>query len=445
MASYDYAEIKAESGAYVLEAGDYQIKLMSDAHTVIDSRTVTVDREYIYNEANDGARSTDGTEAVNLFDDVSYGEDIIWVSRADWEGTLPAERSPESREADQEIIDLLNDSSYEEDEEAGVITVESGDLMLADMAGLDYDDSKWEELLNQLSVEDMSELIQLGGWSTPAVGSIDKPYLMEVDGPAGINDVMTGLNGNQFMTDNVLCSTWNKELAQKKGELLGTEAATLHIAGIYAPAVNTHRSPFGGRNFEYFSEDGYLAGTMAAAQINGIQSQGVYCYLKHFALNDQETNRSDGGLCTWANEQTIREIYLRPFEIAVKEAGTQGIMTALNRFGTVNASESSELLQGVLEQEWGFRGTIVTDSIMACDYINIDRALLAGTDLVLSMMRTDFLTADSLETAMGNQAMRQACHDILYTQANSGALDTVKQPTPYWLFIVIGVDVVNKK
>lgn len=180
---------------------------------------------------------------------------------------------------------------------------------------------------------------------------------------------------------------------------------------------------------------------MVSAQISGIQSQGVYCYLKHFALNDQETNRSDGGLCVWATEQAMREIYLKPFEIAVKEVDVQGIMAALNRIGAVNVSESSEMLQGVLENEWGFQGTIVTDSIMACDYINIDRALLAGTDLVLSMMRTDFLTENSLETATGNQAMRQACHDILYTEVNSSALDTVKQPTPYWLYIVIVADI----
>ena len=441
MASYDYAGLKAEGGAYVLEQGEYQIRLMDDAHNTIDSRIVTVDRDYIYNDANYGARSTDGEEAVNHFDDVSYGENSIWVSRADWEGTLPLERSTTSREAKKETVDLLKDRSYEEDGQAEEITVSSGNLTLADMEGLEYDDPLWNDLLSQLSVEDMSKLIQLGGWSTPAISSIGKPYLMEVDGPAGVNDVMTGLNGNQFMTDNVLCATWNKELARKKGELMGAEAASLHVAGIYAPAANIHRSPFGGRNFEYFSEDGYLSGTMVSAQISGIQSQGIYCYLKHFALNDQETNRSDGGLCVWTTEQAMREIYLKPFEIAVKEADVQGIMTALNRIGAVNVSESSEMLQGVLENEWGFQGTIVTDSIMACDYINIDRALLAGTDLVLSMMRTDFLTENSLETATGNQAMRQACHDILYTEVNSSALDTVKQPTPYWLYIVIVADI----
>lgn len=441
MASYDYAGLKAEGGAYVLEQGEYQIRLMDDAHNTIDSRIVTVDRDYIYNDANYGARSTDGEAAVNHFDDVSYGENSIWVSRADWEGTLPLERSTTSREAKKETVDLLKDRSYEEDGQAEEITVSSGNLTLADMEGLEYDDPLWNDLLSQLSVEDMSKLIQLGGWSTPAISSIGKPYLMEVDGPAGVNDVMTGLNGNQFMTDNVLCATWNKELARKKGELMGAEAASLHVAGIYAPAANIHRSPFGGRNFEYFSEDVYLSGTMVSAQISGIQSQGVYCYLKHFALNDQETNRSDGGLCVWATEQAMREIYLKPFEIAVKEADVQGIMAALNRIGAVNVSESSEMLQGVLENEWGFQGTIVTDSIMACDYINIDRALLAGTDLVLSMMRTDFLTENSLETATGNQAMRQACHDILYTEVNSSALDTVKQPTPYWLYIVIVADI----
>lgn len=438
MASYDYQGIKAEGGAYVLEAGTYQIKLMNDAHTVVDSREVIVDRDYIYNDEHDGARTTDGIAATNHFDDVSFGENITYVSRADWEGTLPTERAPETREA---IIAILNDTSYQEDENAKDIVVEDNGLTLADMKGLSYDDPQWEKLLNQLSVEDMSELIQIGGWATVSVASIDKPYLMEIDGPAGVNDVMTGLNGNQFMSDNVLCATWNKELAKRKGECFGAEAVALHVAGLYAPAVNTHRSPFGGRNFEYFSEDGYLAGTMVAEQIKGIQEQGVYVYLKHFAVNDQETNRSDGGLLTWLNEQSMREIYLRPFEIAVKEADVTGMMTALNRLGAVNVSESSALLTTVLENEWGFDGAIVTDSIMACGYINIDRALLAGTDLVLSQMRTDFLTDNTLHTATGNQAMRKACHDLLYMQANSVALETVKQPVPYWLFGIIGVDV----
>lgn len=441
MASYDYSGIKAEGGAYVLEAGEYRIKLMNDAHTLIDHRTVTVKSDIIYNEENDGARSSDLTEAVNLFDDVTYGEDLQYVSRADWEGTLPAVRAADTREAGEEIIAALEDASYPGDEDAAEIQVENSRLSLEEMIGLSYDDPQWEKLLNQLSVDDMSRLIQLGGWATVSVSSIGKPYLIEVDGPAGVNDVMTGMNGNQFMIGSILSATWNKELAERMGEYLGAEAAAMHVAGIYAPAANTHRSPFGGRNFEYLSEDGYLAGTMTAAEIKGIQSKGVYCYLKHFALNDQETHRSDGGLCTWANEQSMREIYFRPFEIAVKESAVQGMMTALNRLGTTNAPESHALLKNVLEQEWGFRGTVVTDSIMACSYVNADRALLAGTDLILSQMRTDFLTDHSLNTAAGNQAMRNACHDILYVEANIGALENAVQPVPYWLYALILADI----
>lgn len=441
MASYDYSGIKAEGGAYVLEAGQYLIKLMNDAHTLIESRTVTVDNDIIYNLENDGARSTDGVAAVNQFDDVTYGENLKYVSRSDWEGTLPKERRNSAREASETVIASLEDTGYEEDEALEEIIIEKNNLRLVDMAGLEYDDPQWEKLLNQLSVDDMSRLIQLGGWATTSVASIDKPYLIEVDGPAGVNDVMTGMNGNQFMIGSVLCTTWNQELAERMGVLLGEEAAAMHVAGIYAPAVNTHRSPFGGRNFEYFSEDGLLAGTMVAAEIRGIQTNGIYCYLKHFALNDQEIHRSDGGLCTWANEQAMREIYFRPFEIAVKEADVWGMMTALNRLGTTNVSESSALLGTVLEQEWGFRGTIVTDSIMACSYTNADRALLAGTDLILSQMRTDFLTDNSLKTSTGNQAMRKACHDILFTEANSSALENEVQPVPYWLMVLVVVDI----
>ena len=249
-----------------------------------------------------------------------------------------------------------------------------------------------------------------------------KPAIVECDGPNGVNNIMASYNGTQLTGQSVLGYTWNKELAQRMGELFAQEATALKVGGLYAPGADTHRSPFGGRNYEYVSEDGLLTGEIVAAEVRGIQSQGVYCYVKHFALNDQETHRGDaGGLVTWANEQSMREIYLRPFEIAVKDGGTMAIMSSYNRLGTTPTAESHALLTQVLRNEWGFRGSVVTDCILSADTVNINRGLRAGNDLYLAFLQDKMLTSDTLDTAAGHQALRNACHNILYTEANSSS------------------------
>lgn len=426
MASYDYTGVKAPGGAYVLEAGDYQVSLRRNSHDVVDTRTVTIDRDYIYNDANDGARSTDGVAATNQFDDVSFGGGVTYLSRADWAGTFPT-MAPAEKEAPAEIKDALDNPAPVENPNVDDVTYGAKNgLTLADMTGLSYDDPQWDKLLDQMTLNEQKMLVSNGGWMTFSAKSVGKPAIVECDGPNGVNNIMASYNGTQLTGQSVLGYTWNKELAQRVGELFAQEATALKVGGLYAPGADTHRSPFGGRNYEYVSEDGLLTGEIVAAEVRGIQSQGVYCYVKHFALNDQETHRGDaGGLVTWANEQSMREIYLRPFELAVKDGGAMAMMSSYNRLGATPTAESHALLTQVLRNEWGFRGSVVTDCVLAADTSNINRALHAGNDLYLAFLQDKMLTSDTLDTAAGHQALRNACHNILYTEANSSSTFTV--------------------
>lgn len=442
MASYDYAGIKAKGGAYVLEAGDYTIQLQSDSHNVIDSRTVTVNRDYIYNDDNDGARISDTIAATNQFEDVSNGTGITYLSRADWAGTFVTEHAAQSKEATAEQVEALTGERTYDDSETEDIVFKNHGLKLADMKGLDYDDEKWDQLLEQVSLKEMEMLISNGGWCTLAVDSVDKPYLSECDGPNGINNIMAGINGNQFTGQSVLGFTWNTELAERMGEAFGAEAIEYGIAGLYAPGLNIHRSPFSGRNYEYLSEDGTLTGMIGAAEINGIQSKGVYCYTKHFAVNDQETNRSQGGLCTWANEQAMREIFFKGFELAVKEGHSMGMMSSYNRLGTTPVAENSALLMTVLRDEWGFKGAVITDCVMACYTRDINASLRAGNDLQLTILAQGSLTDETTGTPAGHQAMRRATKNILYMIANSSALENNKSHLYGFQIVLILIDII---
>ena len=439
MASYDYTGVKAKGGAYVLEAGEYTISLRSDSHTVIDSRTLTIDKDRIYNDSNDGARSTDDVAATNQFDYASFGECTSYVSRADWEETFPKERAAASREAGAAALDAINNKSNGLVDTAEDIAVVNHDLKIEDMKGLAYDDPKWNDFLEQIPVSEMVNLVSNGGWATQEVPSVGKLGYTEVDGPNGINNIMAGSTGNQFCAQSVLACSWNTELAYDMGETFAQEAVAMKIAALYAPAMNIHRSPFSGRNYEYYSEDGLHSGKMAAAETQGIQSQGVTTYCKHFAVNDQESNRDSGGLLTWVNEQAMREIYIKPFEIAVEEGGTRGIMSSFNRIGEICAAENADLLTTVLRNEWGFRGTVITDCILQLSYINIDRAIAAGNDLILSLMNMQAPSEAVTNSPAGHQVLRTATHNILYTSANSIGQEVSAIPVPYWLYITVAV------
>ena len=426
LASYDYTGVKAEGGAYVLGAGDYGIQLQTDSHNVVAKKTIHVDEDVIYDDAHDGKRASDLVEAKNRFDAAGSDADLTYVSRADWTGTMPTERTPVSTEASDKILDAIKNKEPLGNSEAEDVTFGAKNgLKLSDMKGLDYDDPQWDKLLDQVTLDEMKILVGNAGWMTAGVKSVDKPALVECDGPNGVNNILGQVNGTQLVGQSNLGYTWNTELAVRVGELFAQEAKALNIAGLYAPAANTHRTAFGGRNYEYVSEDSLLTGKIVAAEAKAIQGQGVYCYLKHFAVNDQETHRADsGGLVTWLNEQSLREIYLRPFEICVKEAGNTGMMSSYNRIGATPVAESKELLTDVLRGEWGFKGAVITDCTMAAGTSDVNRSVRAGNDLNLNYLQDTAMTADTTDTAAGHQALRRATKNVLYMVANSDALES---------------------
>ena len=442
MASYDANVNKA----YVLDAGDYIISINSDSHTVIDSRTYNVPSTIVYGEGN--ARSTDNAVATNEFDFADGG--VTYLSRADgFANYAEATAAPASYEMSDELkASFINNNNYDPNEynnadDVMPTTGADNGLQLVDMRGVDYDDAQWDTFLDQLTITDMDTLIALGGYQTAAVSSIGKVQTYDCDGPASINNNFTGVGSVGFPSAVMIASTWNHDLASEFGRSIGKMADEMNTTGWYAPAMNTHRSAFAGRNFEYYSEDGVLSGEMSAKAIQGAEEFGVYAYMKHFALNDQEANRCDM-LCTWADEQAIREIYLKPFEISVKEGGCDAVMSSFNYIGPKWAGACDELLNKVLRDEWGFVGMVLTDYFGVYGYMDADQAIRNGTDFCLVNYDTATNHVTDTTSATSVQAMRQASKNILYTVVNSRAYDAenLNMGMPTWQIVAIVVDVV---
>ncbi len=419
MASFDYQG----AGAYVLEAGDYAISINSDSHNAIDSKTYTVGSTVTYTDG----RASDETPAVSQF---GYAQgDVTYLSRADgFANYSDAVAAPASFEmADDVKAGFYNHTNYDptqfnDSNDAVPTTGAKNGLTIADLRGKDYDDPQWEQLLDQLTVDDMVQLIGIGGYQSVAIASVGKTQQVDCDGPASINNNFTQKASIGFPAGVVIAATWNTDLAHDFGASIGKMADEMDVSGWYAPAMNIHRTSFSGRNFEYYSEDGYLSGAMASNAVNGAAESGVYSFLKHFALNDQETHRTDM-LCTWSNEQAIREIYLKPFEMCVKnyEGKSMAVMSAFNYIGNKYAGANPELLNRVLRDEWGFRGMVLTDYFGGYGYQDSDIQIRNGGDFCLTpqMIEVSELTDKTSGTSL--QAARQACKNILYTTANSRA------------------------
>lgn len=430
MASYDSTGIKISGGGYILEAGDYVVSIRSDSHTVLDEETFTVDSDIDYSEG----RASDNTAATNQFQDYARG-DFVLLSRADgfanYEEACAApsedayEMSDETRtEVESYAASGYDGTLYDDSSDEMPTTGADNGLKLYQLTGLSYDDEKWDQLLDQLSFDDMVQMINLGGWQTAKVDSVGKIATSDCDGPAGLNNFITQAYGTAYPAEVLMAQTWNKDLMEKVGEAMGREYAEVNNYGWYGPAMNTHRSAFAGRNFEYYSEDGVLGGYLAAAQINGAAKYGVYPYIKHFALNDQETNRCSF-LLTYSDEQAIREVYLKPFELAVKnfEGTALAVMSSFNWIGTKPSCSNEYLLQNVLRDEWGFVGMVETDYNGSYGYMISDHAVRTGNDLMLGFGQaaTNVLPYNGAEqSATLVKAMRQACKNILYTVGNSG-------------------------
>lgn len=441
MASYDYKGAKA----YVLEKGDYDISIQSDSHHVIDHKAITVKDTVTY-DSDSNTHNGDKTVAANQFDDVAG--DVTYLSRADhFANYKEATAAPTNfKMSDKAKETFYNNSNYDpkkfdKDSDKMPTTGAKNGLKLSDMYGKDYDDADWDKLLDQLTFDDMDNLIANGGYGTQALKSVGKIQLTDADGPASLNNNFTGVGSIGFPASTAFACTWNKDLAKQFGEMIGDMAHDMHVAGWYAPAMNIHRNAFSGRTFEYFSEDSLLSGVMASSEISGAKSKGVYSFMKHFALNDQETKRTEM-LCTWTNEQAMREIYLKPFEMSVKEGGAQAVMSSFNYIGNTYAGADSALLQTVLRGEWGFKGFVLTDYFGGYGYQNADQEVRAGNDSMLATTKITNHITDKSATSV--KAMRQAAHNILYTAANSWqyANGEPKVATPIWktaMYVAWGV------
>lgn len=480
MKSYDYADAN-ENGfsGYELEAGEYRIIIGSDAHTAKADAVYTLSEDLQLK--TDMNADGEETEVANAFDDVSAGifgtnTYASYVSRKDFEGTLRTEYLDDAErtltdELKEELDESIKRKYTEPDagkpwEVAGdapaTVPVNSG-LSLRDMlydeAGnyvgeVSFDDPRWETLLNEISLDEMKNLVGFGAFRTSEVKGVDgvvgKPLTVDSDGPSGFTSFLSEsvVYGTcAYQAECVMGSTWNVQLAEKMGELIGEEGLAgnekgdgLPYSGWYAPAVNIHRSPFAGRNWEYYSEDGLLSGKFAAGVIKRAGKKGVYCYVKHFAVNDQETDREYNGILVWANEQSMREIYLYPFEIAVKEGGATGMMSSFNRLGMKWAGGSYALLTQVLRDEWGFHGSVITDYSLNT-YTHVDEMIRAGGDLFLTQdVKTFGMEDDATQIAM----LRQSTKNILYMVANSSAMSisTDGYLRPVWQIVMICVDIV---
>ncbi|OUP23644.1 glycoside hydrolase family 3 N-terminal domain-containing protein [Gemmiger sp. An194] len=440
MASYD----TYGAAAYVLEAGDYVISINSDSHTVLDSEVYNVPSTIVYSDG----RSTDKTAPTNQFENVEG--DVTYLSRADgFANYAEATAAPASMTmSEEDKAAFLNNANYDPnnynnpDDQMPTTGAKNG-LQLVDMRGVAYDDAQWDTFLDQLTVSEMSELIAMGGYQTAPLASIGKVQTYDCDGPASINNNFTGQGSIGFAGTVLMASTWNTDTVYKFGSSIGRMADDLDVSGWYAPAMNIHRSAFSGRNFEYYSEDGVLSGKLAAQAVQGAEEHGVYAYIKHYALNDQETNRNSM-LCTWANEQSIREIYLKPFELSVKEGGADAVMSSFNYVGTEWAGASNALCNIVLRDEWGFVGMVLTDYFGVYGYMDADQAIRNGTDFCLVNYPTETNYLTDTTSATGVLAARQACKNILYTVVNSRAYmeENLNPGMPGWQIAAIAIDVV---
>ncbi len=463
IASYDFVTNKT----WILDAGTYYVTAGHDAHDAVNNilsakgcttaggmtgegssamtSSFSLDSLRLMNTAVTGAQVT------NQFDSDAL-QDAPYLSRANWsmmensglrasarevaglskntdaEGTagtlvISAKLVSDFANRGADSVDLAElaarDFPSKEDYVYGA-TPETP-LTLAEMKGLAYDDAKWEELLNQTKLSEQHILYNNSGYGTKAIEAIQKPKTYEYDGPAGISNFITGKNGFGFPNTITLAATWNPDLASEYGKLIGEDAILTKTSGWYAPAANLHRSPFSGRNYEYFSEDPFQSGLISANIIKTVQAKGVYVYMKHFALNDQETNRNaNGQVAVFAQEQAIRELYLKPFQMGVEDGGAKGLMLSMNRIGTTWSGNHYNMLTNVARGEWGFEGLFLTDYLGSMDTVMIDKLLAAGGNLVLS---TNELKLSDVKQNWCRAYLRSSTHRVLFTQANSLAVN----------------------
>ncbi|MBO6282919.1 MAG: glycoside hydrolase family 3 protein [Pseudobutyrivibrio sp.] len=488
LASYDYKNNKA----YVLDEGEYKFYLSDNSHSwasidAEDSAKVYTHDFDAWVFDKDNKRSTDLIAATNQFDDV-FAEFVdvptegkpLNFSRADFAGTFPTAPTEADMTA-EDYIKTAHETVYDENTNKKTGNVEgsvaytdkmpttkaNNGIQLISLRGLDYNDPAWDLLLDELDMSTVANMLANAGYNTAELTDIGKPATLDYDGPMGWSTWVSASGKDAiclgFPAEEVLAATWNEALAEEMGQIIGEQGLYNGFNGWYAPAMNTHRNAFAGRNYEYYSEDGLLAGKMAASEVSGVMKYGSYCYLKHFALNDKEDGRN--GIATWANEQAIREIYLKPFEIAVKEAkadvnyydedgklqtstikAATAIMSSYNRIGCTWSGARYGLMTTILRDEWGFNGAVLTDYYGGSAYMDPDSGIRAGNDLMLNTFADGSLSDQ--KSATGVAAMRRAAHNTLYMVVNSNAMQgivpgsTVTYKLATWQKCLIAGDIV---
>lgn len=416
MASYD----DKGTGSYVLDRGNYQIQIKENSHDVLGSRNFDVEKAIVYGKNN--KRPSDKIAAKNEF--ARAKGNVEYLSRKDnFSNYKQATATPQAQklsDKQKKQLSTLADVKTNNNGEKMPVTNQKSGIKLADLRGKSYDDKRWNKLLDQLSISDMNRLITYGGYQTVAINSIKKVHTYDFDGPSGFTSFMIPVKATTFPVATMIAATWNKEVAHKRGKVMGKQANELGISGWYGPAMNIHRNALAGRNFEYYSEDSTLSGDMAANEIGGAKKYGVYAYMKHFAMNEQETNRMNK-LLTWSSEQAIREVYLKPFEIAVKNGKATAAMSSFNYIGDRWSGENSALLKKVLRGEWGFRGMVETDYFGGYGFMNGTKAIRNGNDVMLSTTGESGSAITDTDKPATVKSMKNAAHNILYTVVNSNA------------------------
>lgn len=469
MKTYD----SAGEGTYIMDAGDYYLAAGTDAHNALNNilaakGKTTADgmtengnaalaaKHTVYSQDNTTyAKSAATDEKIsNQFDDVdltTYDNSFTYLSRSDWTGSWPATYADGKWTASQKFLDALTiDTAQSEPEQKPTTDTDNpsyGKLNASMLMDTDYADESWSALIGQMSVKELDQLVRIGGYATKSVSSTQLPATTDKDGPAGISSTLVGgESGMGYPSEIVIAATWNSDLAESFGKAIGEDSLALKVAVWYGPACNIHRNPYGGRAFEYFSEDSYLSGAMCAKVVAGAGSKGVVSTVKHFALNDQETNRMGGAI--FANEQTIRQLYLRPFEMSVRDGGATAMMASMNRIGSRWTGGHKGLMTNTLRGEWGFNGFVVTDqaSYSVFAYEDLREGLEAGTDLWLNTDAGLWKLPDDDMTDGVIANMQRAAHNISYAISRSNAMNglsansKIVKVTPLWRWGVYALD-----
>ncbi|MCI1735809.1 MAG: glycoside hydrolase family 3 C-terminal domain-containing protein [Bacilli bacterium] len=450
-ASYDATDANANGfKGYELDAGSYTIYAAHTAHDKTNSIALT--------SANIqwDTDPVTGNKVENRFEDVGSHLQTI-LSRSNWDGTWPASPTATDRELTADMLTALKDTTTTDNPLASTYTTMpktgvSGDVNFFDMFGLDYNDAKWDTLLDEVTADEELDMLRNAGFNTAAIASIGKPKTTDSDGPVGLTVFMgdpTVYSTTKYCCEPISGATWNKELIEKMGQAVGNEGLVGNVkgdgrpyTGWYAPAMNLHRSPFCGRCCEYFSEDPYLSGMMAAYEVKGANSKGMTTYLKHFVGNEQETNRDSNGVCSFMTEQALRELYLKPFEKAVKVGKSRGVMTSFNRIGTRWVGCTYNLCTAVLRNEWGFHGAVITDfDTHHNTYMKPHAILYAGGTLDLVSQPAAGSDFADVTSAADMTILRNATHETLYAMANSNVKKVVGYKMAKWRVALLIVDI----